>query len=102
MHCILIDPYISSINEEAPVSLLIWTNPPHPLRSRPLTKLFVDFFPRKFAACFKPASRDNHREESYPRTQQRDQGAKIIRNLEKKIKLIKIFVVKQFFHREPY
>ena len=34
-----------------------------------------DFFPRKFAACSKPPSRDNHRKASYPRTQQRDQGA---------------------------
>ena len=34
-----------------------------------------DFFPRKFAACSKPPSRDNYRKASYPRTQQRDQGA---------------------------
>ena len=33
------------------------------------------FFPRKFAACSKPPSRDNHCKASYPRTQQRDQGA---------------------------
>ena len=34
-----------------------------------------DFFPRKFAACSKPPSRDNYRKASYSRTQQRDQGA---------------------------
>ena len=36
--------------------------------------LKFDFFPRKFAACSKPPSRDNHRKASYPRTQRRDQG----------------------------
>ena len=35
----------------------------------------LTFFPRKFAACSKPPSRDNYRKASYPRTQQRDQGA---------------------------
>ena len=29
----------------------------------------------EFAACSKTTSRDNHRKTSYPRTQQRDQGA---------------------------
>ena len=51
---------------------------PHPLRSWPFSKLSCwrfDFFPRKFAACSKPPSRDNYRKASYPRTQQRDQGA---------------------------
>ena len=41
------------------------------------TRLRVDHFPsfpRKFAACSKPPSRDNYRKASYPRTQQRDQG----------------------------
>ena len=53
---------------------MFWTNP-HPLRSWPFSKLSCwcfDFFPRKFAACSKPPSRDNHRKASYPRTQQRD------------------------------
>ena len=56
---------------------IFWTNP-HPLRSWPFSKLSCwrfDFFPRKFAACSKPPSRDNHRKASHPRTQQRDQGA---------------------------
>ena len=56
---------------------MLWTNP-HPLRSWPFSKLscwHFDFFPRKFAACSKPPSRDNYRKASYPRTQQRDQGA---------------------------
>ena len=34
----------------------------------------IDFFPRKFAACSKPPSRDKHRKPSCPRTHQRDQG----------------------------
>ena len=38
-------------------------------------RLTFDFFPRKFAACSKPPSRDNHRKGLYQRTQQRDQGA---------------------------
>ena len=38
-------------------------------------RLMFDFLPRKFAACSKPPSRDNHRKASYPRTHQRDQGA---------------------------
>ena len=37
-------------------------------------QLTFDFFPREFAACSKPPSRDNHCKTSYPRTQQRDQG----------------------------
>ena len=56
---------------------MLWTNP-HPLRSWPFSKLscwHFDFFPRKFATCSKPPSRDNYRKASYPRTQQRDQGA---------------------------
>ena len=56
---------------------IFWTNP-HPLRSWPFSKFSCwrfDFFPRKFAACLKPPSRDNYRKASYPRTQQRDQGA---------------------------
>ena len=56
---------------------MLWTNP-HPLRSWPFSKLSCwrfDFFPRKFAACLKPPSRDNYRKAFYPRTQQRDQGA---------------------------
>ena len=56
---------------------MFWTNP-HPLSSWPFSKLSCgrfDFFPRKFAACSKPPSRDNYRKASYPRTQQRDQGA---------------------------
>ena len=38
-------------------------------------RLTDDFFPHKFAACWKPPSRDNHRKTFYSRTQQRDQGA---------------------------
>ena len=56
---------------------IFWTNP-HPLRSWPFSKLSCwrfDIFPSKFAACSKPPSRDNYRKASYPRTQQRDQGA---------------------------
>ena len=56
---------------------MFWTNP-QPLKSWPFSKLSCwgfDFFPRKFAACSKPPSRDNYRKASYPRTQQRDQGA---------------------------
>ena len=56
---------------------MFWTNP-HPLRSWPFSKLSCwrfDFFPRKFAACSKPPSRDNYRKASYPGTQQRNQGA---------------------------
>ena len=56
---------------------MFWMNP-HPLRSWPFSKLSCwrfNFFPRKFAACSKPPSRDNYRKASYPRTQQRDQGA---------------------------
>ena len=36
---------------------------------------FFKFLSTEFAACSKPPSRDNHRKASYPRTQQRDQGA---------------------------
>ena len=36
---------------------------------------FFEFLSTKFAACSKPPSRDNHRKASYPRMQQRDQGA---------------------------
>ena len=32
-----------------------------------------DFFPRKFAACSKPPSRNHHRKASNAKTQQRDQ-----------------------------
>ena len=56
---------------------IFWTNP-HSLRSWPFSKISCwrfDFFPRKFAACSKPPSRDNYRKASYSRTQQRDQGA---------------------------
>ena len=56
---------------------MLWTNP-LPLRSWPFSKLSCwrfDFFPRKFAACSNPPSRYNYRKASYPRTQQRDQGA---------------------------
>ena len=38
----------------------------------------VDFFKfllTEFAACSKPPSRDNYRKTSYPRMQERDQGA---------------------------
>ena len=38
-------------------------------------RLTFDFFPHKFAACSKPLNRDNYRKASYPRMQQRDQGA---------------------------
>ena len=51
---------------------------PHLLRNFPWSNVPVDFFEflsTKFAACSKPPSRDNHRKASYPRTQQRDQGA---------------------------
>ena len=54
-----------------------WTNL-HTYRSYPFCQVFwytVRFFPRKFAACSKPPSGDNHRKASYSRTQQRDQGA---------------------------
>ena len=57
--------------------VIFWRNP-HPLRSWPFSKLSCwrfDFFLRKFAACSKPPSSDNYRKASYPRTQQRDQGA---------------------------
>ena len=55
-----------------------------PLPSRPRCRRFkrcnvsVDFFEilfNEFAACSKPPSRDDHREASYPRTQQHDQSA---------------------------
>ena len=36
---------------------------------------FFEFFSTEFAACSKPQNRDNHRKASYPRAQQRDQGA---------------------------
>ena len=36
---------------------------------------FFKFLSIDFDACLKPPSRDNHRKESYPRTQQHDQGA---------------------------
>ena len=36
---------------------------------------FFEFLSTEFAACSKPTSRDNDRKASYPRTQQRDQGA---------------------------
>ena len=65
-----------SITIKQPCAML-WTNP-HPLRSWPFPKLSsrrFDFFPRKFAACSKPPSRDNYRKVSYPRVQQRDQNA---------------------------
>ena len=38
-------------------------------------RLTFVLFPRKFAACLKPPSRDNHRKASYPKMQQRDQDA---------------------------
>ena len=36
---------------------------------------FFEFLSAEFAACSKPPSSYNHRKASYPRTQQRDQGA---------------------------
>ena len=36
---------------------------------------FFEFLSIEFATCSKQPSRDNHRKASYPRTQQRDQGA---------------------------
>ena len=51
---------------------------PHLLRSFRWSNVHVDFFKFfsiEFAACSKPPSRDNHRKASYPKTQQRDQGA---------------------------
>ena len=53
-----------------------WTNP-HPLRSWPFFRLMFDFLSHKFAAYSKPLSKDNHRKASYPRTQQRKQGASL-------------------------
>ena len=56
-----IDPYLSCTHEEATEAFLFWTNP-HLLRSWPFSKFSgwrFDFFPRKFAACSKPPSRDN-------------------------------------------
>ena len=35
---------------------------------------FFEFLSTEFAACSKPPSRDNHRQVSHPKTQQRDQG----------------------------
>ena len=54
-----------------------WRNP-HLLRSFQWSNVPVNFFKflsTKFAAGLKPPSRDNYRKTSYPRTQQRDQGA---------------------------
>ena len=39
------------------------------------SKVPVDFLSTKFTACSKLPSRDNNPKASYPRTQQRDQGA---------------------------
>ena len=36
---------------------------------------FFEFLSVEFTACSEPPSRGNHRKASYPRTQQRDQGA---------------------------
>ena len=38
-------------------------------------RLTFDFLPRKVGACLKTPCRDDHHKASYPRTQQRDQGA---------------------------
>ena len=50
-----------------------------PSRTTPLIQCPVDFFEfllsTEFAACSRPPGRDNHRKASYPKTQQRDQGA---------------------------
>ena len=46
--------------------------------SAPAWELFVNFFgflSIKFAACSRPLSKNDHHKASYPRTQQRDQGA---------------------------
>ena len=51
---------------------------PYLLRSFQRSNVLVDFVGFLFielAACSKPPSRDNYRTASYPRTQQRDQGA---------------------------
>ena len=57
---------------------MLWMNL-HQLRllevhPHPTFQLTFDFFPRKFADCSKPLSKDNHRKQSYPRTQHCDQG----------------------------
>ena len=39
---------------------------------------FFVFLPTEFAACSKPPSTDNHRQASYPRTQQYDQGTGVL------------------------
>ena len=51
------------------------TPPAQKLTIFPAFHLTFDFFQHKFSACSEPPSRDNHRKRSYPRTQQRDQGA---------------------------
>ena len=72
----LIDAPLSSFHEKATVALSFGR-----IRTRlgvnnsQVFRLTFDFFPHEFAACSKPLSRDNHRKASYPRTQQRDQGA---------------------------
>ena len=72
----LIDASLSSFHEKATVALSFGR-----IRTRLVVDIFqvfrltFDFLPHKFAACSNPPSRDNHRKASYPRTQQRDQGA---------------------------
>ena len=72
----LIDASLSSFHKKATVALSFGR-----IRTRlgvdifQVFRLTFDFFPHKFAACSKPPSRDNHCKASYPRTQQRDQGA---------------------------
>ena len=72
----LIDAFLSFFHEKATVALSFGR-----IRARlgvnnfQVFRLTFDFFLHKFAACSKPLSRDNHRKASYPRTQQRDQGA---------------------------
>ena len=73
----LIGASLSSYHEKATVRYVLDESAPrlgvdhfHKLSCWPF-----DFFPRKFTVSSKPPSRDNYRKASYPRTQQRDQGA---------------------------
>ena len=65
-----VTPYISA------TLCLQESTSPYGVSSDPMfLRIFSNFSPLKFAACSKPPSRDNHRKASYPRTQERDQGA---------------------------
>ena len=51
------------------------SSPAYTLTIFQVFRLMFDFFPLKFATFSKPPSRDNYCKASYPRTQQRHQGA---------------------------